>query len=205
MRTKPVNPQNSYHHSLPHQELELGGNPLPLPPPKPTSRRKLVIIVGLIIAILVVAAIVYFVVNRTPKIPCLTRTDYTELTGEKLTKDTPFTPSVDFYGYDIEYTAGSTDYTEPAITIEQLQKIGQFLAAHKQVDIIVNLQTFTAEGSAETLATARLATIRTTLTDAGADKDSIKLIRKTIPNDPNDDVESYNTVTLGITTAQACE
>ena len=172
------------------------------PPPKPKKPiGKIIVIVSLIILLSIVVLIVMMAMNR-PK-PCLTGTDFTDLTGTTVS-DT-LDPTYNFYSTDIVFPDNSADYAAASgsDTVD-IYKIIDFYKSHQNKSLIISVSTFYPKSAGEVLAKERINTIRGIFAQANVPPESLKLFAPVPYNPEPDGASSNGTTTISITSASSC-
>lgn len=182
--------------------------PQPIPPTPPHSHRKrlLIIVIASVLTIGVGAACAwYFIVPKTQS--CLTRSDYQTITGEALADDAPFTPTIDFYGFDVEFNPEVTNYSDSGVE-SRLVAIAKFAKQHPKVSLNVTIQGMYTD-TTRALATERAATINDLLVKSGMNSKAVASeLKAYTPGDSQDETfseDGNNILSITVASSETCK
>ena len=182
----------------------------PLPEMQPKKRHtKKWIILGVALIITLLLGVVAFFAIRTQMTPlCLTAADYATLTGESVVSETPFDPTIDFYGFDIPFVANSGSAYADENSLVQIRSLGTFYRQHTSSSIAVSLQAmYVVRGGVSTqpVVTERLTALTARLVSAGIKPDMISTHIKEYVEDPlGDSFMGADDVSLSVTSNVGC-
>lgn len=184
--------------------------PPPAPEPAPPQKHRvklilLIVAVTLFVVTLGAYGVWYFVVPKNTA--CLTRDDYQAIAGEALPDDAPFSPSVDFYGLEVEFNSDTKDFTDSEAGTE-IKAIGQFAKEHPGTSLLVSIQAMYTDET-KTITEERITAISTLLTEAGVNTKAISTSLKPYSAsdslDDNFDDVSGDIVSIAITSSETCQ
>lgn len=182
----------------------MGFEPLESKPTRQHKPRKMIIVTGGIVVLLVAAGVCWYMFTPRP-LACLTREDYHALSGEDLPDDTPFAPTVDAYGFDIEFSPNSERYTDETATTT-LEALGSFVQKHPTTSVHISLSSISPDATAAgtALTEKRLGVIRSTLVKSGVATEVISTTTKTYDPDPYHDDAGTDNISLSVTSDETC-
>ena len=178
-----------------------------LQPVKPPHKSKVwLIFVG--IAVLLTTGIAIFLYATTQNTPtCLTTSDYETLSGETLPAEAPFTPTIDFYGFDVNFKPDASGYAEDT-TLAQLKAVGTLHQQQPDTSMLISLEAmYIAKGTTSTqaLVSQRIETITAALVSAGMKPEQITSSVKQYVEEPyGDSFTDTDVVTLSLASATGC-
>lgn len=172
------------------------------PPPSPKKNRRPLIIGVLGACLLLVGAIIALLAatgGRTGA--CLTSSDYTSLTGDKVDAAT-MSPTTNFYTSAITFKPVAAALDESGTT--SLNKIADFYKNHPDTSIMITIKSTYSANSALPLTEERIAAVKAGLTAGGVAESSITapVPEYLIPEE--DAAEDSSSILISITSNEKC-
>jgi len=181
--------------------------PSEIQPRKHHTKKWIILVLALIVTLLLGVAAFFYV--RTQMIPlCLTTADYAALTGESTDSETPFDPTIDFYGFDVPFVPNLGNAFADEDSLAQIRSLGTFYRQHTSSSMAISLQAMyvVRDGvSTQTVLTQRLTALTARLVSAGIKPDMISTHVKEYIEDPlGDSFMGADDVSLSVTSNVGC-
>lgn len=172
------------------------------PPPKPKKPiKKMFLLVALVITIL--AAVIIVILNISRPLPCLSKSDFKDLTGADL--DGPVNPKDNFYTFSVEFNSKSAEYKTIDLADEvTVQKVSDFYISHKNKSIIIFINGSYPKGTTEELAVKRIDKIRADFAQAGVPTTVIQANTPAAYEPDIDEGEADGLTTVSVISADKC-
>lgn len=159
-----------------------------------SSKRKIILALGSVVALLIVIALARFVTRQYSN-ACLTGDDYKDLTNQPMP---PTDPKINFYSYVMEYTNASTTSPDTQPVVNALTS---FYKSHPRKSIVITISGVNQAPATNTIAATRIESFTDQLIEGGVDSSAIDT------SDPQFlglDADYDGVVTATITTGKEC-
>lgn len=173
------------------------------PPPSPLKKhKKLLIAAGVVSVFFGAGSIILAIMNSTK--PCLTASDYTELTGATISA-TSLSPTTNFYTTYIDFTPKATTYDGTDDQGEDLvTKIAKFYTSHSASSITITIKGSYLTKDAQDITQQQVDTVKGTLITNGVPASVIATpdLQYIIPEESTPDDPS--SILISITSNEKC-